>query len=144
MLIVKPETLIGWHRKGFKLFSKGKSQASRPMFLHLCLLASQAGGTGPPEGLSEELEHVCPQSFAEHRRLRFPGCGDHSISNSLCVHPHEGWREAHRTLKRHAYPTAVWTLQQFREAISSDYSYCFLIRDRDSIFSTELDQRLNK
>ena len=108
----------------------------------VCLLASQAGGTGPPEGLSAELEHVCPQSFAEHRRLRFPGCGDHSISNSLCVHPHGGWREAYRALKRHAYPTAVWTLQQFREAISSDYSYRFLIRDRDSIFSTEVDQQL--
>src|SRR5260370_4778373 len=30
LVIVKPETLIGWHRKGFKLFRKGKSQASRP------------------------------------------------------------------------------------------------------------------
>jgi len=36
----------------------------------------------------------------------------------------------------------IWTLQQFREAISSDYSYRFLIRDRDSIFSTEVDQQL--
>jgi putative transposase len=38
-----------------------------------------------------------------------------------------------------AHPTAGWTLQQFREAISSDHSYRFLIRDRDSIFSTEVD-----
>ena len=30
LVIVKPETLIGWHRKGFKLFWKGKSQAGRP------------------------------------------------------------------------------------------------------------------
>jgi putative transposase len=30
MIIVKPETLIGWHRKGFQLFWKGKSQAGRP------------------------------------------------------------------------------------------------------------------
>jgi hypothetical protein len=38
LVIVKPETLIGRHRKGFKLFWKGKSQASRPMFLHvLCV-----------------------------------------------------------------------------------------------------------
>src|SRR5262249_25596021 len=27
LVIVKPETLIGWHRKGFKLFWKWKSQA---------------------------------------------------------------------------------------------------------------------
>ena len=41
-----------------------------------------------------------------------------------------------------AHPTAHWTLQQFREAIPSDHSYQFLIHDRDSIFSWELDQQL--
>ena len=30
LVIVKPDTLIGWHRKGFKLFWKWKSQAGRP------------------------------------------------------------------------------------------------------------------
>jgi hypothetical protein len=30
LVIVKPETLIGWHRKGFQLFWKGNSQAGRP------------------------------------------------------------------------------------------------------------------
>src|SRR5215467_5750831 len=33
LVIVKPETLIGWHRKGFKLFPKWKSQAGRHDFL---------------------------------------------------------------------------------------------------------------
>ncbi len=32
-----------------------------------------------------------------------------------------------------AHPTAVWALQQFREAIPSDHTYRFLIHDRDSI-----------
>ena len=41
-----------------------------------------------------------------------------------------------------AHPTADWTLQQFREAISTDHSYQFLIHDRDSIFSQELDLQL--
>src|SRR5246500_3085309 len=30
LLIVKPETLIGWHRKGFKLFWRWKSRMGRP------------------------------------------------------------------------------------------------------------------
>lgn len=30
LVIVKPETLIGWHRKGFKLFWRWKSRAGRP------------------------------------------------------------------------------------------------------------------
>jgi putative transposase len=33
-------------------------------------------------------------------------------------------------------------LQQLREAIASDHSYRFLIHDRDSIFSAEVDQQL--
>jgi putative transposase len=38
------------------------------------------------------------------------------------------------------HPTAHWTLQQLREAIPADHGYCFLIHDRDSIFSHQLDQ----
>jgi transposase InsO family protein len=41
-----------------------------------------------------------------------------------------------------AHPTAAWTLQQLREAIPNDHSYRFLIHDRDSIFSAEVDQQL--
>jgi transposase InsO family protein len=41
-----------------------------------------------------------------------------------------------------AHPTAEWTLQQFREAIPDDHSYRFLIHDRDSIFSAEVDRIL--
>jgi hypothetical protein len=41
-----------------------------------------------------------------------------------------------------AHPTAEWALQQFREAIPSEHAYRFLIRDRDSIFSEEVDRDL--
>ena len=41
-----------------------------------------------------------------------------------------------------AHPTALWTLQQLREAIPADHSYRFLIHDRDSIFSQQLDQSI--
>jgi len=30
LVIVQPETLIGWHRKGFKLLWKWKSRVGRP------------------------------------------------------------------------------------------------------------------
>jgi transposase InsO family protein len=41
-----------------------------------------------------------------------------------------------------ASPTAQWTLQQLREAIPADHPYRFLIHDRDSIFSAQLDESL--
>jgi putative transposase len=41
-----------------------------------------------------------------------------------------------------AHPTASWTLQQLREPIPNDHPYRFLIHDRDSIFSSQLDQHI--
>ena len=42
-----------------------------------------------------------------------------------------------------AHPTADWTMQQFREALPGDHPYRFVIHDRDSIFSRELDKGLS-
>lgn len=39
-----------------------------------------------------------------------------------------------------AHPIVQWTLQQLREAMPSDHGYHFLIHDRDTTFSQELDQ----
>ena len=41
-----------------------------------------------------------------------------------------------------SHPTADWTLQQLRETMPSDHPYQFLIHDRDSIFSSALDEEL--
>ena len=41
-----------------------------------------------------------------------------------------------------AHPTAEWTLQQLREALPCDHTYRFLIHDRDSIFSQQLDRSI--
>jgi hypothetical protein len=34
-----------------------------------------------------------------------------------------------------AHPNAAWTLQQMREAMRSDHTYRFILRDHDAIFS---------
>jgi putative transposase len=39
-----------------------------------------------------------------------------------------------------AHPTAQWTMQQLREVIPANHTYRFLLHDRDSIFSLQLDQ----
>jgi putative transposase len=41
-----------------------------------------------------------------------------------------------------AHPTTEWTLQQFRDAISGEEPDHYLIHDRDSIYSPELDSAL--
>jgi len=46
----------------------------------------------------------------------------------------------HFNLTQH--PAAEWTLQQFRECVSGDEGYRFVIHDRHRIYSQELDQSL--
>ena len=39
-----------------------------------------------------------------------------------------------------AHPAGAWPLQQFREALSGDHPYRFLIHDRDRTFAKEVGQ----
>src|SRR5262245_38402042 len=41
-----------------------------------------------------------------------------------------------------AHPTSEWTLPQFREALPGDHPYRFVIHDRASIFSADVDKSL--
>ena len=58
----------------------------------------------------------------------------------LVVMEHATRRILHTNVTAH--PTASWTLQQLREAIPDGHPYRFLLHDQDSIFSRELDQRV--
>ena len=40
------------------------------------------------------------------------------------------------------YPSADWTLQQLREVVGCEDSYCYLIHDLDSIFAKHLDESI--
>ena len=41
------------------------------------------------------------------------------------------------------HPTAEWTRQQFREFLDGESGHRYLIHDRDSVFSVEVDTALN-
>jgi len=180
LVIVKPETLIGWHRKGFKLFWKRKSQAGRPRIPEnirkLIVQMAQENPTWGQARVAAELSvklgiYVSPRTVRAYWPPEPERRGRRRTSS-------QNWR---RFVRNHAqsivacdflvvvtarfrtlyvfllmevgtrrivhcnataHPTAAWTLQQLREAIPSDHSYCFLIHDRDSIFSAEVDQQL--
>jgi putative transposase len=70
LVIVKPETLIGWHRRGFQLFWKWKSQAGRPRLPEnirkLIVQMAQENPTWGQARVSAELSvklgiYVCPR-----------------------------------------------------------------------------------
>lgn len=43
-----------------------------------------------------------------------------------------------------ARPTAAWTLQQLRDAVSFQRDYRYLLHDRDSIFARHLDESIER
>lgn len=75
LMIVKPETLIGWHRKGFKLFWRGKSRPGRPALPReiQALIARMAreNPTWGEERVADELWlklgiHVSPRTVGKY------------------------------------------------------------------------------
>ena len=178
--IVKPETFISWHRQGFRLFWRWKSQPGRPALpMDLRALIRRMALENPTWGqeriANELLLKLGLQVSLRTVRKYMPGhcvggpgkpCPSQRWSTFLrnqakgvvacdfCVAvtatfrmlyvfvviEHTSRRLLHVNVTAH--PTAEWTLQQLREAIPCDHSYRFLIHDRDSIFSQDLDQHI--
>jgi putative transposase len=180
LVVVRPATLIRWHRQGFRLFWRWTSRHGRPPIpAELRALIRRMARENPTWGeerIANELRlklglRVSPRTV--HRYLSKPlDCGGHHrvssqrwrtfvrnhaqaiIACDFCmvvtatfrlllvfvVMEHASRKILH--VRVTAYPTAAWTLQQLREAVSVDHGYRFLIHDRDSIFSQRLDQQV--
>ena len=180
LVIVKPETLIGWHRKGFQLFWKWKSQVGRPRLTEnirkLIVQLAQENPTWGQARVAAELSVklgilVSPRTVraywpresdprsgrrtsSQHWRTFVRNHAQAIVAADFLVAITVGFRVLYvlvvmevgsrRILHCNvtAHPTAGWTLQQFREAIPSDHGYRFLTHDRDTIFSTGVDEHL--
>src|SRR5215831_6871696 len=180
LMIVKPETLMGWHRQGFKLWWRWKSRLGRPRIPHdlrrLIVRMVRENPTWGEERVATELSVklgilVSPRTVraywphdadpmgrrrtsSQHWRSFVRNHAQAMVAADFLVAITAGFRVLYvlvvmeigsrRILHCNvtAHPTASWTLQQFREAVPSDHSYRFLIHDRDSIFSSEVDEEL--
>jgi putative transposase len=60
----------------------------------------------------------------------------------LVVIEHHSRRLIHFNVTAH--PTAEWTRQQLREAVGYEERYAYLLHDRASIFSAELDESIQR
>jgi putative transposase len=177
LVIVKPETLIGWHRRLFKMFWKIKSRPGRPKLprniRQLIARMVQENPTWGQGRVADELALklgilVSPRTVGAYWPNQPDSRGPSSQRWNSFVRNHTrsllacdflvvvtaGFRQlyvfvlmeigtrriVHCNVTSH--PTSAWTLQQFREGLPSNHGHRFLIHDRDSIFSTELDQQL--
>jgi putative transposase len=178
LTIVKPDTLIRWHRKGFRLFWRWKSRTrSRPgvpaELRKLIVEMATSNPTWGEERIADELllkigirisprtvrRYMTkpPQRAVDRRQRWMTFIRNHANAIIACdffvvvtaafqlvyvfVIMEVGTRRLlHFNVTDH--PTADWTLQQFRECITGDQGYRFVIHDRDSIYSKELDTSL--
>jgi putative transposase len=181
LVIVKPKTLLGWHRRAFRLFWRWRSRPKPgrpPIPAELQSLIWRIVTENPgweEERIANELSlklgikvsprtvgtywpieiprprrgrHVSIQRWADFMRnhiRQIVACDFFTVSlwnfKTLYVFvllELDSRRILHVNVTRH--PTAAWTAQQFREAIPADHRYRFLIRDRDKIFSPDLDR----
>jgi putative transposase len=178
LTIVKPETLIRWHRKGFRLFWKWKSRPrGRPRVpADLRALIAEMASDNPTWGeerIADELLlkigiQISPRTIRRYMP-KYPG---HPVDRAqrwmtfvrnhakamiasdffvvvtarfqivyvFVVMEIETRRILHFNVTRH--PTAEWTLQQFRECVTGEEGYRFVIHDRDRIYSSNLDASL--
>ena len=176
---VKADTLLRWHRQGFRLFWRWKSTPTgRPRLPRdLRDLIRKMAAENPiwgEERIANELKmklgiRVSPRTVGKYlssggprrepdpkqRWLTF--VRNHAKAIVACdffVVVTASFRTVYvfvimelgtrRMLHQNvtAHPTAEWTLQQFREALPCDHPYRYLIHDRDSIFSKDLDKEV--
>jgi putative transposase len=144
LVIVKPATLIGWHRTAFRRFWRWKSRpvGRPPVSAELrCLIRRMAAEnpTWGEERIADELWlklqiRLSPRTVGKYvKRLPRPRGGkDQRWSTFLKL--------IHFNVTEH--PTADWTLQQLREALPGDQDYKFLLHDRHKTFSSSLDEEV--
>jgi putative transposase len=178
LTVVKPDTLIRWHRKGFRLFWKRKSRSiGRPRIptdvRKLIVDMASSNPTWGEERIANELllkigiqisprtvrrympngpkrSDVLPQrwmTFVRNHAKAVIAADFFVVVTAtfrfvyvLFVMEIGTRRILHFNVTRH--PTAEWTMQQFRECVIGDEGYRFIIHDRDSIYSREVDSLL--
>jgi transposase InsO family protein len=179
LVVVRPETLLRWHRSAWKLLWRVKSHPGRPAIpAQLQGLIRRMATENPiwgEERIANELLlklgiRISPRTVRKYMPRRSPGRprGELRRSTFLRLHAqgvlacdfclaitasfrmlyvfvfvvieHGTRRLVHCNVTAH--PTAAWTLQQLREVASIDHRYQFLLHDRDSIFSSGLDESI--
>lgn len=179
LTVVKLDTLVRWHRKGFGLLWRWKSRPrgrSRIPVELLKLIAQIAGenSTWGEERIAAELLLKLGIRISPRTVRRYMPCdpGPQPRTSSqrwmTFVHNHadailacdlfvtvtatfrllyvfvvmEVGTRRMAQFNVTAHPTADWTLHQFREGIMGEKPYQFLIHERDSLFTAELDSTL--
>src|SRR3954449_5177957 len=164
LMIVKAETVIAWHRKGFRLFwtwrihrgKPGRPSVPREVRDLIRMLSRNNPRWGAPRIHGELLKlgiETTEPTVAKYMVRHRPRVGGPFLKAMVSVDfftvptirfeilyvflvlAHERRRIVHFAVRAH--PTAEWTAQQLREAFPWESAPRYLLRDRDRIFGKE-------
>ena len=171
--LVRPDTVVRWHRRGFARYWRWRSSRRRPgrpaLAVDVRALIQQMHGANPRWGAPRvhgELRklglHIAQatvatylarhrgtpptqtwRTFLTNHASQLASCDFFTVPTAtfrvlfvFVVLSHDRRRIVHINVTAH--PTAVWTAQQLREAWPWDTAPRFLIRDRDTIYTSDL------
>ncbi|HYR44381.1 MAG TPA: integrase core domain-containing protein [Terriglobia bacterium] len=138
LIIIKPETVIGWHRQGFRWYWTE--------LMKLGITISQASvakymvrSPKPPSQtwktfLNNHVSQLASIDFFTVHTVWF------EILFVFIVLTHDRRRIVHFNVTAH--PTAQWTAQQLLEAFPFDTAPKYLLRDRDGIYGQEFRKQV--
>jgi transposase InsO family protein len=170
LAVVQPATFLRWPQQGFRLFWRWKSTPGRPPIPAdlqawgeerianelLLKLGLRVSPRTVRKYMPKRMDHGRGQRVTSQRWVTF--VRNHAQAIIACdfcvvvtatfrllyvfvVMEHATRRLLHGNVTAH--PTAPWTLQQLREVIPANHGYRFLLHDRSSIFSQDLDQHIH-
>jgi hypothetical protein len=137
LIIIKPDTVIKWHREGFRLYWRWKSKTPidrPPIDKEIRELIRRISRENPLWG--------APRIQSELRLLGF-NVTEKTVAKYLyCFIAllHARRKIVHFNVTEH--PTAERTAQQIIEAFPDDTAPRYLLRDRDSIYGAEFRLRV--
>jgi transposase InsO family protein len=140
LVIVKPETVVAWHRAGFRLFWRIRSHVNnkgRPKTdSELRRLIKQMASENPTWG--------APRIHGELLKLGFDIFTVPTLTFRVlyCFFIIEHGRRKILHFKVTEQPTAPWIVQQLREAFPESSPYRYAILDRDTKFGKDLTDLL--
>src|SRR3984893_7789513 len=131
--IVQPETLVSWHRAGFRSYWRWKSRRQSSVAKYMVKLH------GPPsQGWKTFLRNHAPD-IAAMDLFVVPTIGFRMLYGFVIVRLH---RRDLVWINVTTKPTAEWVARQITEAFPWDMAPRYMIRDRDRIYGTVVTRRL--
>jgi putative transposase len=148
LAIVRPDTVVGWHRAGFRIYwnwlsRRGKRSGRRRLPREVRALIRRMSTENPWGAPRTPRANAAWATFLRNHREGIAEMDFFTVPTAMfrVLHVFLVIRHGRRDVVRCAVttsPTAAWVAQQLRDAFPFDSAPRFMIFDRDAILSAGL------